>query len=143
NPVLWRNATTKAIGIIEAWMPASAATIPTASLGKVHPFLAAVVDIARPILGSGGLQALEMRPSDAQILYDEEFDMESFQRLHKIASPNMAIWYGSSPKMRETCRSYMVLLLHTSFISAPYWGDLPPDLQKAPLHKLLDIRAGT
>jgi hypothetical protein len=143
NPVLWRNATTKAISIIEAWMPASAATTPTASLGKLHPFLAAVVNVAMSILGSGGLQDLEMRPSDAQILSDEEFDMESFKRLHKIASPNMATWYGSSQKMRETCRSYMVLLLHTSFISTPYCGDLPPDLQKAPLDKLLDIRAGT
>jgi hypothetical protein len=142
DPVLWRNATTKAISMVEVVIPTNSTTI-SAHSDKLHSFLGAVVNVAMSILGSGGLQDLEMLVADAQILSDEEFDMESFQCLHKIISPNMAIWYGSSQKLRETCRRYMLLLLQTSFICAPFYGDLPQGLQKSPLDKLLNIRAGT
>jgi hypothetical protein len=143
DPVLWRNATTKAISMIEVLMPASATAALAASSRDLHPFLAAALDVATSILGPGGLKDLATPPDDAQILADEAFDVESFTRLHKAINANMAIWYGSSQKFREISRSYTILLLRTSFICVPFYGDLPPDLLKAPLHKYPHNRPGT
>jgi hypothetical protein len=143
DPVLWRNATTKAISVIEVVMPASSTATSTASSGDLHPFLTAVVNVATSILGPGGLKYLAKLPDHAKILADEAFDMESFTRLHKVINGNMAFWYGTSQKFKEVCKSYSILLLQTSLICAPFYGDLPADLLKAPLHKLSNIRPGT
>jgi hypothetical protein len=143
DPVLWRNATTKAIGVIEAAVPTSSTATSTASSGDLHPFFTAVVHVATSILGPGGLQDLAKSPDHAQILADEAFDMESFTHLHKVINKNMALWYGASQKSREVCKSYSILLLQTSFICVPFYGDLPADLLNAPLHKFFSIRPGT
>ena len=143
DPILWRNAETKAINVVEVLMPNSA-TAAVATSGKdLHSFLAAVVHVARSILGPGGLQDLPTPPDPPQVLADEIFDMESFARLHKAISQSMAIWYGSAPKFREICRRYTILLLQTSFICAPLYGDLPPDLLISPLKNFSQVRPGT
>lgn len=143
EPVLWRNAATISINVVEALMPRGATAMVAASSEEFHPFLAAIVNVATSILSAGGLQDLGKPPDDDQLLSDEAFDMESFTRLHAIISPNMAICYVFSPETRELCRSYAILLLRTSFICTPVYGDLPPDVLKAPLRNLSYIRPGT
>jgi len=143
DPVLWRNATRKVISVIEVLMPDAPARNTEEHSKDPHLILTAVVNAATSILGSGGLKDLAALPENTQILADEAFDVESFMRLQKAINPKLARWDSSSPKAREICRSYMVLLLRTSFICAPFYGDLPPDLVESPLKSFSQIRPGT
>jgi Dimerisation and cyclophilin-binding domain of Mon2/Guanine nucleotide exchange factor in Golgi transport N-terminal len=143
DPVLWRNATRKVIGVIEVLMPEAPARNIVEHSRDPYLILTAVVNVATSILGSGGLKNLAALPENTQIIADEAFDIESFMHLQKVVNPRLARWDSSSPKARETCRSYMVLLLRTSFICAPFYGDLPPDLVKSPLESFSEIRPGT
>ena len=141
--VLWRSATTTAIRVIEVLMPATTEARSAASSWDLHPFLAAVVDVPTSILGPGGLQDLPTPPNNVQVLADEAFDMESFKIVHKVIKPNMVLWSGMSQKFRQICRDYAILLLQTSFICAPFYGDLPSDLLNSPLENFSRIRPGT
>jgi hypothetical protein len=143
DAVLWRNATRKVISVIEVLMPDAPARNTEEHSKDPHLILAAVVNAATSILGSGGLKDLAALPENTQILADEAFDVESFMRLQKAINPKLARWDNSSPKAREICRSYMVLLLRTSFICAPFYGDLPADLVESPLKSFSQIRPGT
>ena len=143
DPVLWRNATMKAISLIEVLMPTTTDAISAASYQDLRPFLAAVVNVATSMVGSGGSKGLPAPLNNGTILVDEAFDMQSFTSLHNIIKPNMAIWYGMSQKFREVCREYSILLLQSSFICAPFYGDLSPDMLNHPLKDFSDVRPGT
>ncbi|KAI8936536.1 hypothetical protein NX059_006939 [Plenodomus lindquistii] len=125
SPTLWQTATTTSISILTSGLP---------HLKSNKDTWAVIADIAYYITRAQLGNSAQLPPS---LDGDEAFDIKSYRELRDLVTLPLGL-----PSLPDNLRrSYTRNIFLTSLIHTPLPGELP-DLSRAPLDELYDIRLG-
>ena len=133
RPYIWMTATSAALNILES-KKAILSSQSTAEKTCQSRLWKALVELLQGILHAQPLDC----PWATNIPEDEQFDIDHFQRLHKLLAPLLGF-----PSCPETMRrSYINSLFQNSLIHQPNEHDLPSSPDNHPLENLCSEHIG-
>lgn len=137
EPTLWRKSTTASLNILEVAIPYVERQYEKSDQAQISRFWAGVVDLTHGIVSARGYRTVAI--PRANILADESFDVDAFQRLKTLIIPAL----GASIISDSIRRDFACTLLSSSFIYLPQRFDLPgKNLEDEPLQDIYHVRPG-
>ncbi|KAH8428119.1 putative endosomal peripheral membrane protein (Mon2) [Aspergillus melleus] len=137
EPSLWRKSTTASLNILKVAIPYVEKQYDESNNAQISRFWAVVVGLTNGIVSAQGYRTVAI--PRANILDDETFDVDAFQRLKTLIIPAL----GASIIADSIRRELACALLSSSFIYLPQRFDLPAkNLETEPLHDFYQVRLG-